>query len=171
LPQPAHIVLSVAALVAGEVAAQPAAPAQAVSGRALAASTAAPAAPPDATVQRKEEWLTIHGFPELGESDLVQINPTVMPWQEKVAVEVRVSRSSLRTNARNVSYQSYEGMAVFDCVQRKGSYLSLRYYQEPNWKGPVTARAEFKEHDAPVVFAGIPGDPAGKLIRAACRAR
>jgi hypothetical protein len=167
----ARIVLSVAALIAGEAAAQPAAPAQAVSGRAPLASGSAPSALPDPAVQRNEEWLTIHGFPELGESDLVQINPTVMPWQEKVAVEVRVSRSSLRTNQRNVSYQSYEGMAVFDCVQRKGSYLSLRYYQEPNWKGPVTARAEFKEHDAPVVFAGIPGDPAGKLIRAACRAR
>lgn len=167
----ARIVLSVSALIAGGAAAQPAAPAQAASGRAPAASAAATAALPDAAVQRKEEWLTIHGFPELGESDLVQINPTVMPWQEKVAVEVRVSRSSLRTNQRNVSYQSYEGMAVFDCVQRKGSYLSLRYYQEPNWRGPVTARADFKEHDAPVVFAGIPGDPAGKLIRAACRAR
>lgn len=163
---PVPIVLSVAALIAGEVAAQPVAPAQAASGRAPVASGTVPVTP---LVARKEEWLTIHGFPELGESDLVQINPTVLPWQEKVAVEVRVSRSAMRTNQRNVAYQSYEGMAVFDCVQRKGSYLSLRYYQEPNWRGPVTARAEFKEHEAPVMFAGIPGDPAGKLMRAACR--
>lgn len=166
---PARIVLSVAALIVGEAAAQPVAPAQAASGRAPPASGAVPVPPPVAPVARKEEWLTIHGFPELGESDLVQINPTVLPWQEKVAVEVRVSRSAMRTNQRNVAYQSYEGMAVFDCVQRKGWYLSLRYYQQPNWRGPVTARAEFGEHEAPVMFAGIPGDPAGKLVRAACR--
>lgn len=166
---PARIALSAAVLIAGEAATQPAPPVQVPSSRTPFASAAAPVPAASEVTRRKEEWLTIHGFPELGESDLVQINPTATPWQDQVAVELRVSRSAMRTNARNISYRSYQGMAVFDCVQRKGWYLTLSYYQEPNWRGPVTARAEFKEHDSPVVFAGIPGDPSGKLLRAACR--
>lgn len=165
----ARIALSAAVLIAGEAATQQAPSAQVPAPRTSPASAGAPVPAVSEGTRRKEEWLTIHGFPELGDGDLVQINPTATRWQDQVAVEVRVSRSAPRTNARNILYQSYQGMAVFDCVQRKGWYLTLNYYQEPNWNGPVTARAEFKEHESPVVFAGIPGDPSGKLMRAACR--
>ncbi len=121
--------------------------------------------------RRTEEWLTIHGFPEVPDGDLVQINPTAQQWQDQIAVDLRVSRSGMRLNYRNVPYRSYQGMAVFDCVRRKGWYLSLQYYQEPLWQGPVTARLDFKEHEAAVTFAGMPGEPADKLVRAACRKR
>ncbi|AVS61651.1 hypothetical protein C8241_07930 [Paracidovorax avenae] len=121
--------------------------------------------------RRTEEWLTIHGFPEVPDGDLVQINPTAQQWQDQIAVELRVSRSGMRMNYRNVPYRSYQGMAVFDCRRHKGWYLSLQYYQEPLWRGPVTARLDFKEHEAPVTFAGMPGEPADKLVRAACRKR
>lgn len=134
-------------------------------------SPAASAAQLAGGARRNEEWLTIHGFPEVPDGDLVQINPTAQPWQDQVAVDLRVSRSAMRMNYRNVPYRSYQGMAVFDCVRRKGWYLSLQYYQEPLWRGPVTARLDFREHEAPVTFAGVPGDPADKLVRAACRNR
>ncbi|PVY66373.1 hypothetical protein C8E08_3780 [Paracidovorax citrulli] len=133
----------------------------------LAASAAAS---PD-VARRTGEWLTIHGFPEVPNGDLVQIDPTAQQWQDQIAVDLRVSRSSMRMNHRKLSYRSYQGMAVFDCVRRKGWYLSLQYYQEPLWRGPVTARLDFREHEAPVTFTGVPGNPADKLVRAACRNR
>ncbi|WP_415267972.1 surface-adhesin E family protein [Acidovorax sacchari] len=159
---PLCMALFAAALPASAGSAQPA-PAQ-------PSPTASAAGYPE-VASRAGEWLTIHGFPEVPDGDLVQINPTAQHWQDQVAVDLRVSRSGMRINYRNVPYRSYQGMAVFDCVRRKGWYLSLQYYQEPLWRGPVTARLDFKEHEAPVTFAGMPGEPADKLVRAACRKR
>ncbi len=159
---PLCMALLAAALPASAGSAQPA-PAQ--------PSPAAGAAVLPEGARRTEEWLTIHGFPEVPDGDLVQINPTAQQWQDQIAVDLRVSRSGMRMNYRNVPYRSYQGMAVFDCRRHKGWYLSLQYYQEPLWRGPVTARLDFKEHEAPVTFAGMPGEPADKLVRAACRKR
>ncbi|WCM91750.1 surface-adhesin E family protein [Paracidovorax anthurii] len=124
-----------------------------------------------AAMVRDGEWLTIHGFPEVPDGDLVQINPTVVPWRGRVTVDVRVSRASTRTSYGKTPYRSFKGVAVFDCEARAGWYLSLQYFQEPFWQGPVTARDEFKDNEAPVAFNGVPGHPAGKILRAACQGR
>ncbi|MDA8454258.1 hypothetical protein M4R22_05740 [Acidovorax sp. GBBC 3334] len=151
------VLWSAAVLLASPAQPQPAAP----------ASVAAPDGA--AAAARPEEWLTIHGFPEVPDGDIVQINPTAQQWQNQITVDLRVSRSSLRTSYSKGLYRSYRGVALFDCAQRKGWYLSLQYFGEPLWQGPMTAQIDFKENEAPVTFAGIAGDPAGKLIRAACR--
>ncbi len=124
-----------------------------------------------AHAQTDEEWLTIQGFPEDKTGDLVQINPTQIPWQNQFTMEVRVSRSTPRSSYRKHPYRSFKGVAVIDCGTQKGWYLALNYYAEPVWQGPVTAREEFKEDEAPVSFAGIPGEPARKLITASCKKR
>jgi len=124
-----------------------------------------------AHAQTDEEWLTIHGFPEDKAGDVVQINPTQIPWQNQFTMEVRVSRSTPRSSYRKHPYRSFKGVAVIDCSTQKGWYLSLNYYGEPAWQGPVTGREEYKENEAPVTFTGMPGEPARKLITASCKKR
>ncbi|GKT24841.1 surface-adhesin E family protein [Acidovorax sp. SUPP3334] len=121
--------------------------------------------------QTDEEWLTIHGFPEDKAGDVVQINPTQIPWQNQFTMEVRVSRSTPRSSYRKQPYRSFKGVAVIDCATQKGWYLSLNYYAEPAWQGTVVAREEYKENEAPVTFLGMPGEPARKLITASCKKR
>lgn len=118
-----------------------------------------------------DDWLTIHGFPEQVQGDLIQVSPTPVPWQDRFTIEVRASRSTLRDGYHHHPYRSFKAVAVIDCTFRKGWYLTIQYYTQPMWQGPSSDKKEFRENQAPVAFNGIPGEPSRKLIAAACRTR
>ncbi|MCZ2497672.1 hypothetical protein GN316_12975 [Xylophilus sp. Kf1] len=117
-----------------------------------------------------QDWFTISGYPELPGTDVVQISPVLTSWQQQVTLEVRTTRKADRTGYGGVVYRSYSGMAAVDCQQRKGWFLSLSFYSQPNWEGPMTRSSNFRPEEAPMVFLDIPGAPAERLINAACAA-
>ncbi|QHJ00064.1 hypothetical protein GT347_20020 [Xylophilus rhododendri] len=117
-----------------------------------------------------QDWFTIYGYPELPETDVIQISPGISSWQDQVAVEVRTTRKAMRTGYGGVPYRSYQGLAAVDCNSRKGWFLTLSFYTQPAWQGTVSKTVTFKPEEAPMIFSEIPGAPAVKLITAACAA-
>jgi len=123
-----------------------------------------------ATRASAQDWFTVAGYPEIAGSDVVQISPALSHWNGQVTLEVRATRRADRTSYSGIPYRSYSGMAVVDCESTKGWFLTLTYYGEPNWQGQASKMASFKPDQAPMAFTDIPGEPAMKVIRAACAA-
>lgn len=115
-----------------------------------------------------EPWLTIYGFPEEPNSDVVQIAPSPTKWSDQVTVQIRVTRSRERQAYDGGTYRSHEALAVIDCKEKKGWYLSIKFYSQPNWQGPARHSRNFRPDEAPVAFRDLPTDPAQKLVTAAC---
>jgi len=123
-----------------------------------------------ASVSNAQDWFTIAGYPELPDSDVVQISPTLSTWQHQVTLEVRTTRKTERTGYGGVRYRSYSGMAVVDCDSTKGWFLTLTFFAQTNWQGEPVKAMTYRADEAPMVFNDISGNPADKLIRAACAA-
>ena len=123
-----------------------------------------------ATAAAAEDWFTMSGYPELKGSDLVEISPVLTTWQKQVTLEIRTSRKSEREGYGGVKYRSYRGMAAVDCELRKGWFMTLTFFGQPDWEGAPIKTASYKAEEAPMVFAEIPGLPADRLINAACAA-
>lgn len=119
---------------------------------------------------RAQDWFTISGYPELPGTDVIQISPVLTTWQQQVTLEVRTTRKSERTGYGGIGYRSYSGLAAVDCAQRKGWFLTLNFYAQPNWEGAATRSATFKPEEAPMVFLDIPGNPSERLVNAVCAA-
>lgn len=117
-----------------------------------------------------EDWFTMSGYPELKGSDLVEISPVLTTWQKQVTLEVRTSRKAEREGYGGVKYRSYRGMAAVDCELRRGWFLTLTFYSQPDWEGTPIKTASYQPEEAPMVFADIPGTPSTRLINAACAA-
>ncbi|RYE42422.1 MAG: hypothetical protein EOP24_32750 [Hyphomicrobiales bacterium] len=116
-----------------------------------------------------DDWLTVHGFRDAPEDDLAEVNPTPQDEGRQLTVLLRVSRKEMRTSFKGNRYRSYLGKAAIDCSTQTGWYLSNRYYQQPLWKGAVTAEESFRPGEAPVAFKDMPGDAARKIVHAACK--
>lgn len=110
------------------------------------------------------------GYPEIADSDVIQISPTLSHWNGQVTLEVRATRRSDRTGYSGATYRSYSALALVDCSSAKGWFMTMTYYGSPNWQGPASAVTSFKPEEAPMAFNDIPGTPAAKVIRAACAA-
>ncbi|MES2183889.1 MAG: surface-adhesin E family protein [Pseudomonadota bacterium] len=117
-----------------------------------------------------EDWLTIAGYPELPDSDVVQISPVLSGWQQQMTLEVRVTRQNQRNGYGGVPYRSFEGLAAVDCTARRGWYLTIKYFAGPSWQGESTKSVNLKPDEAPMAFRDIPGAPADRIINAACSA-
>jgi len=115
-----------------------------------------------------QDWFTVAGYPEIADSDVIQISPALNHWNGQVTLEVRATRRVERIGYSGTPYRSYSGMAVVDCESAKGWFLTLTYYSNQNWQGPISKIASFKPEEAPMAFNDIPGSPALKVIRAAC---
>lgn len=118
-----------------------------------------------------QDWLTVQGFPETPQDDLVEVNPARQDEGQQVTVLLRVSRKEMRTSFKGHRYRSYLGKAVIDCTVQQGWYLVNRYYQQPLWAGPETAQESFRPGEAPVAFKDMPGDAARKIVQAACKGK
>lgn len=120
---------------------------------------------------RADDWLTVHGFRDASEDDLVEVNPTPQDEAQQLVVLLRVSRKEMRTSFKGNRYRSYLGKVAIDCGAQKGWYLANRYYQQPRWAGAVTAEETFKPGEAPVAFKDMPGEAARKIVQAACKVK
>lgn len=116
-------------------------------------------------------WLTVHGDPNDRAGNLVEVRPEPTGLDQRVVLDLRVSRDRVRTSFRGQKYRSYYAKAVVNCSTQKAWYLWLSYYGEPSWAGQTVGREEYREGEAPVLFKDVPGQPYKRLIAAACRVR
>ena len=116
-------------------------------------------------------WLTLHGDPNDRANDLVEVRPEPTGLDQRVVLDLRVSRDRVRTSFRGQKYRSYYAKAVVNCSTQKAWYLWLNYYGEPVWAGQTLAREEYREGEAAVLFKDVPGQPYKRMISAACRVR
>ena len=116
-------------------------------------------------------WLTLHGDPNDPTTDLVEVRPEPTGLDQRVVLDLRVSRDRGRTSFRGQKYRSYYAKAVVNCSTRKAWYLWLSYFAEPSWSGQTVGREEYREGEAAVLFKDVPGQPYKRMISAACRVR
>lgn len=116
-------------------------------------------------------WLTLHGDPNERANDLVEVRPEPTGLDQRVVLDLRVSRDRVRTSFRGQKYRSYYAKAVVNCSTQKAWYLWLNYYGEPVWAGQTVGREEYREGEAAVLFKDVPGQPYKRMISAACRVR
>lgn len=124
-----------------------------------------------AHAQEKTAWFTLTGDQVLTENNLIEIKPEPIGVDQRVMLELRVSRDRNRTSFRGQPYRSYYAKVVVDCSTRKAWYLWLSYHALPVWKGPAVAREEYKEGEAPVLFKDMAKEWSQRLISAACKTR
>jgi hypothetical protein len=118
-----------------------------------------------------EPWFTVLGDPAEKGGELIEVLPEPTSLGDRVLLDVRVSRSHLRTSFRGQKYRSYYAKASVDCTEQKAWYLWLTYHAEPHWQGASIAKETYEEGQAPVLFKDVPGQPYKRLINAACKAR
>lgn len=140
----------------------------AITGLVFAATFLEVAAQP---AKESDLWLTVHGDPNDRASNLVEVRPEPTGLDQRVVLDLRVSRDRVRTSFRGQKYRSYYAKAVVNCSTQKAWYLWLSYYAEPSWAGQTVGREEYREGEAPVLFKDVPGQPYKRLIAAACRVR
>lgn len=124
------------------------------------------------SVEVRAEWLTLVGIAE-PESDYVQVEvDTVRSLGDSRELTVRVNRSKNVQGVGGISYRSFEGTVSVDCLRRRARYVRGSYFSAPELGGVLLAERHFsKQDDVPLRFAGFGGNPASRVIRAACMAR
>lgn len=116
-------------------------------------------------------WLTLHGDPNDRANDLVEVRPEPTGLDQRVVLDLRVSRDRVRTSFRGQKYRSYYAKAVVDCTARRAWYLHLSYYAQPHWAGDVIAKEEYKEGEAEVLFKDMASEWSQRMVSAACKVR
>lgn len=118
-----------------------------------------------------EVWFTLHGDPDEPAKNLVQVLPEPVGVDQRVLLDLRVSRDTVRTSFNGQRYRSYYAKVVVHCTDRTAWYLSLSYYGLPQWEGKVLSREQHAPGSAPVLLKDVPGEPYKGMIAAACRSR
>ena len=126
----------------------------------------APQTPPTGDV-----WFTLHGDRQEPHKNLIEVRPEPVGLDRRVMMDVRVSRGEERTSFRGQKYRSYYARATINCATQKAWYRWLNYHAQPQWAGPVIAREEYTEGEAPVLFKDVQGEPYRRMISAACKVR
>lgn len=116
-------------------------------------------------------WFTLSGDPQEIGKNLVEVRPEPVGLDQRVMLDLRVSRDQVRTSFRGQKYRSYYAKAVINCSSQKAWYLWLSYYAQPQWKGAAIGREEYAEGEAPVLFKDVPGESYKRMISAACKVR
>ena len=127
------------------------------------AAGAGPGAPPEIP------WFTLLETPGTTTGNVVQVRPEPILIDQRILLQLRVSRDEVRTSFRGYPYRSYNAQVAINCTQQKAWYLRISYFDAPLWTGTATAREEFMEGQAPVLFKDIPGESHKRMISAACR--
>lgn len=120
-----------------------------------------------------EDWLTMSGEasePFNPNQNVVQVNPQSISessgWR---TMQIRVSRSDMRTSWDGVPYRSFTAAVEFDCTKRTARYLSLVYYMEPAWRGTSHETSVYtRERHRAMAFQQIQPNPTLRIVRAAC---
>lgn len=124
---------------------------------------------PGTGIAPEPPWFTLADEPGISTGNVVQVRPEPISMDDRVMLQLRVSRDTLRTSFRGQKYRSYDAQVVINCNSRKAWYLWLSYYAEPRWSGPAVGREDYTEGQAPVLFRGMPGEPYKRMISAACK--
>lgn len=124
---------------------------------------------PASGVAPEAQWFTLEEEPGHTTGNVIQLRPEPVSIDDRVMLQLRVSRDAQRTSFRGQKYRSYEAKVVVNCTTRNAWYLWLSYYAAPRWAGPSIAREDYTEGEAPVLFKGIPGESYKRIIAAACK--
>ena len=132
---------------------------------------AGPAGPagPASGVAPEAQWFTLLDEADQTPGNVIQVRPEPVSIDDRVMLQLRVSRDAQRTSFRGQIYRSYEAKVVINCSSHKAWYLWLSYYATPRWAGPTIAREDYTEGQAPVLFKDIPGESYKRMIAAACK--
>lgn len=132
---------------------------------AMLVMTTAPVAAQDAATQ----WFTLTGDRDNARNNLVEILPEPVGMDQRVLLDLRVSRDQMRTSFRGKNYRSYYAKVVVDCTARRAWYLQLTYYALPLWVGAVTAQERYVEGEAEALFKDMSSEWSQRVVSAACR--
>lgn len=115
------------------------------------------------------QWFTIVGDPHDPMADTVQVDVArAVAFDTARLVRLRVSRSAARMGYDGRPYQSYYSTAVVNCDAQTAWHRSLSLFSHPLWRGSMRI-ARYEERDGKhLVFADMPHNPTGRLIKAAC---
>ena len=116
-------------------------------------------------------WFTLTGDRAETSKNLIEILPEPIGVDQRVLLDLRVSRDRERTSFRGQKYRSYYAKAVVDCTARRAWYLQLSYYAQPRWAGDVIAREQYKEGEAEVLFKDMSSEWSQRMVSAACKVR
>ena len=116
-------------------------------------------------------WFTLTGDRDETRKNLIEILPEPIGVDQRVLLDLRVSRDRERTSFRGQKYRSYYAKAVVDCTARRAWYLQLSYYAQPRWAGDVIAREQYKEGEAEVLFKDMSSEWSQRMVSAACKVR
>jgi hypothetical protein len=123
------------------------------------------------TVDQADPWFTLVGDRLEPQGDLIEVRPEPTNLGERVLLDLRVSRSHVRSSFKGQKYRSYYAKVVVNCTARQAWYLSLSYHAQPQWQGPPVGTESYEEGQAPVLFKDVPRQPYKRLIHAACSTR
>lgn len=115
------------------------------------------------------DWFTLVEDFDNPAGNVIQVRPEPLGIDERVLMQLRVSRDKVRTSFRGQKYRSYDAKILINCSSQEAWYLRLAYYAQPRWAGAVVAREDYIEGKAPVLFKGIPNPPHKRIISSACK--
>lgn len=121
--------------------------------------------------QAPPQWFTLTGDRDDTSQNLIEILPEPVGVDQRVLLDLRVSRDQMRTSFRGQKYRSYYAKVVVDCAAHRAWYLQLTYYALPLWVGAVTGQERYREGEAEVLFRDMASDWSRRMVSAACRVR
>ena len=115
-------------------------------------------------------WLTLVGEPQDSTRDYIQFDPSGLSRDKGLpTLPIRVSRASPRTSKEGIVFRSFEAVVAVHCKQGTASFVEASFYAEPDFKGASFRTVVFDLSDnRPMAFREIKGEPAQRVIRAAC---
>ena len=115
-------------------------------------------------------WLTLVGDPQDATSDYIQFDPSGLVRDKGIpTLPVRVSRVRPRTSQEGIVFRSYEAVVAVHCKEKSARFMRASFYAESDFKGTAFRTVVFDPSDnRPMAFREIKGEPAQRVVRAAC---
>jgi hypothetical protein len=113
-------------------------------------------------------WFTVVGDPSNPDADTIQIDPVARSSAGLRVMEIRTSRSNVRTSQEGVAFRSYEALVEFDCDKATARFLQSQFFDEPLWQRPSRLVQFRADQTRPMDFKLLEPNPRDRVIRAAC---
>ena len=115
-------------------------------------------------------WLTLVGDPQDPTVDYIQFDPSGLARDKGLpTLPIRVSRVHPRTSHEGIVFRSFEAVIEVDCKTGAARFVRTSFYAEPDFKGTSFRTVVFAPSDPrPMAFREIKGEPAQRVVRAAC---
>ena len=124
----------------------------------------------------ESDWFTVVGDvsqPSEASKDAVQVNPSSISEASGLRVmQIRANRTENRVSWDGVHYRSFNATVEFDCEKKAARYLSLDYFMQPAWQGPLHKTSIYnRDQIRPMAFSSMVPNPAARIVRAACESK